>query len=697
MKAAPLPANESGRLEALRRFEVLDTPAEQGFDDLTRLTAQMCGTPAAVVSLMDADRQWFKARVGVEAHETPRDISICAHVVACGRTLEVPDTTADERFCDSPLVTGGARIRFYAGTPLTTADGHVVGTLCVIDHVPRELSDGQRDMLAVLGREVVSLLELRRALAEEKRLRRDMAEVAGRMETLVDNMAEGVVTMDEGFVIESFNKAAERIFGWRASEVMGRNVTVLMGEHDGQHHAGYVQRYLETGERRIIGVGREVTARRKDGTDFPAELAVAEVRLPEGRRFTGIIRDISQRKEIDRAKNELLSLVSHELRTPLTNIRGALGLLDGGAAGELAPRLLKLVGIARTNTERLIDLINAIIDLESAETGQLELRIESFAAEDLLREAAAVMGVAADAASVRLVLRLPEGTAPVVRGDRNRLRQVLTILLSNAIAHSPGHSQVELGVSVVTAGLRLFVGDRGPGIAPEQRTRIFDKFQQGDSSDCRAKSGLGLGLSLARAIVREHGGTLGLHTQPGEGSTFWVELASPPATETPQRHSERPGGRPGAPRRRLSGAVDPRVLLVDDDSDTTNLLRDMLSRLSIEVVEAQDGERAVELARASSPDLIILDIGMAKMDGFDVVQRLRAGHTRSTPLVTYSGMDLSGSERDRLTLGITRHLVKTRASHEDLLQTVRDLLAEVGKPCGHFGVNGPATDPDPRA
>lgn len=167
----PIPPDEAERLEALRRYGILDSPPEPAFDDLTLLAAHICQTPIALVSFVDADRQWFKSRVGLNASQTPRDVAFCAHAIAGPRTLVVPDALEDERFAHNPLVVDDPRIRFYAGAPLRVGDGSGLGTLCVIDRVPHDFSPAQQEALEALSRQVVAQLELRRHLAEVKRLR----------------------------------------------------------------------------------------------------------------------------------------------------------------------------------------------------------------------------------------------------------------------------------------------------------------------------------------------------------------------------------------------------------------------------------------------------------------------------------------------------------------------------------------------
>lgn len=228
----PKPDNEDARLVALHGLDILDTPPEEAFDDLTRLAAHLCGVPIAAVSLIDSERQWFKSILGLAARETPRDDAFCAHTILQPGLTVVPDAANDARFADNPLVTGDPNIRFYAGAPLVTEDGHVLGSLCVIDRVPRRLSPEQEAALRMLGRQAASQLALRRSLAEQGRL---SAERASALQTVAEGhslfvaalgaMGEGLMVQDRAGDVLISNRRADEILGPAAKRVGGQGTT----------------------------------------------------------------------------------------------------------------------------------------------------------------------------------------------------------------------------------------------------------------------------------------------------------------------------------------------------------------------------------------------------------------------------------------------------------------------------------------
>ncbi|MFN0304357.1 MAG: PAS domain S-box protein [Burkholderiales bacterium] len=519
MNAPDIPSNESTRLAALCELNLLDTPAEVRFDRITRIAQRHFGVPIVLVSLLDAKRQWFKSRQGLDALETPRDISFCGHAILSDDVLYVPDARQDPRFSDNPLVTSGPGIRFYAGAPLHAPTGERVGTLCIVDAQPRAMSAADFAML----RDLADSVEAELQHTELEKSRSQLRSAENRLRAVIDTVVDGIITIDVDGVVQSFNPAAGRIFGYSAAEVTGRNVKMLMPEPFHGGHDGYLRNYLATGECKIIGKGREVTGRRKDGSTFPMELAVSHMEVNGARMFTGIVRDVTERKRIERIKNEFVSTVSHELRTPLTSIRGALSLLRGKHGAALPTEARKLVDIADRNSERLVLLINDILDLEKLEAERLVFDFKALDLGSLVKIALEANEGYAHRHGVRVrISEIPQGTA--VHGDQHRLLQVFSNLLSNAIKYSRHGSEVVISVRRQNARHRISVQDHGRGIPPEFRSRMFQRFAQADGSDTREKGGTGLGLCVAKAIIERHGGTIDYVSEWGVGTEFFFEL-----------------------------------------------------------------------------------------------------------------------------------------------------------------------------
>ena len=331
---------------------------------------------------------------------------------------------------------------------------------------------------------------------------------------LVDAIPDSMVLLGSDGVVREFHGGKE-CFNPIVGRAAGQPLAALLPLEQAAGMRAAAAEALSTNVAQIYEYALDRDAQVRD---FEARL------VPSGPSETlAIIRDVSERKLVDRMKNEFISVVSHELRTPLTSIRGSLGLLKAGVAGPLGSQVGELIGIAHSNSERLVRLINDILDIEKIEAGKLELSLSDLDPARLVQTTLDGLGGLAEQSMVRL--RSEVTTTDHVRGDEDRLVQVLTNLVSNAIKFSPPDGDVAVRAERTAAGwLRFEVRDRGPGIAAEHLGKLFGKFQQLDSSDSRRKGGTGLGLAISKAIVEKHGGRVGVTTEVGQGSTFWVEL-----------------------------------------------------------------------------------------------------------------------------------------------------------------------------
>jgi signal transduction histidine kinase/CheY-like chemotaxis protein len=351
---------------------------------------------------------------------------------------------------------------------------------------------------------------------------------------------------------------------------------------------------------------------------------------------------LSHRSELDHLKDEFISTVSHELRTPLTSIRGALGLLSSGIIGDVDAKALNLLRIAVTNTDRLIRLINDILDLERMESGRAPLQIRRCSLRDLAQQAIDTMTPMADANTVHLALE-PSSVSQVAHpealffdGDADRILQVVTNLLSNAIKFSPVASTVRIYTEATSDSILLKVVDEGRGIPSDKLDSIFDRFQQIEPSDARQKGGTGLGLAICRSIVQQHSGSIWAQRNLGLGSTLYVMLP----------RTTRVGDvvQPAALPPRGEGAI----LVCDDDAGIRTVVSEHLTRQGYTVIEANSGEQALVLAAEHHVEAILLDLYMPGLSGWETLQRLRNNPITATiPVVVLSV--LSSTLRPQLT------------------------------------------------
>jgi PAS domain S-box-containing protein len=467
------------------------------------------------------------------------------------------------------------------------------------------------------------------------------------------------------------NPSAVRMLGMRMEDFDGRTI------HEAIHHShadGTAFAEEDCANTRMMRDGNAVgmvdeTFWRDDGTSFPVEYSFTPMLDETGDHIGAVVvfRDITERRAIEKLKSEFVSTVSHELRTPLTSIRGALGLLSSGLLGPIAEKGQRMLEIAVANTDRLVRLINDILDIERIESGKVELTRGVVDAQTIVNQACEGLQAIADQEGIRIVL---EPFAGALWGDSDRIIQTLTNLIGNAIKFSLPNTTVTLSGTAGAADFTFCVADEGRGVPEEKLASIFQRFTQVDASDSRAKGGSGLGLAICQSIVTAHGGRIWAEKNEPAGTRvlFTIPLARPFSLTVMNPVAQDS----------VAGRSDASVLVVEDDVDLARVMTASLQNLGLRTFHTASGNEAVRLCDEHQPSLIVLDLGLPDVDGFAVVHLLRQRPAlRHVPLLVYSALDLGSADQSRLHLGPTEFLTKSRCSLADFEAHVVRLLGTV--------------------
>jgi PAS domain S-box-containing protein len=471
----------------------------------------------------------------------------------------------------------------------------------------QRLSADNAEIQAQLAEQLDSLLDAHREV-----------QAAGRKLRLFSERAPiSVFELDPGATILDMNPAAENLFGYAAPELVGRSwIAMVLGPEERVR--------AQTWWPGFVAAGKPVTliaeqCLRRDGLELACEWTLTPLSDEEGRVNSIVLqgRDITQARAAERMRSEFTSTLSHELRTPLTSILGSLQLLRSGALGDMDRDQGELVEVAERNGQRLLDLINEVLDIEKIESGRLTLMPEPMPIDSLLNESVRLNQGYADRFRANLALH---GAVPgvIVRADRKRLMQVMTNLLSNAAKFSPPNSAVDVSVSRPGDTVRVEVSDRGPGIPEAFRSKIFGRFAQADSADSRIKGGTGLGLAISKRLIELMQGRIGFEDRPGGGTTFFFEL---PVLSSAEGEAD--------------SAV--RVLLTEPDSVTAEYLTMVLERAGYRVDPAPDAGAVGELLERWSYGAWLLARRLEGVDTLALLEELRP-RLRETRVIMLAGL-----------------------------------------------------------
>jgi len=507
---------------------------------------------------------------------------------------------------------------------------------------PRLLAEGH-DELSNLVRGFNETVDTLRARDEKLRawaghreqdlmkLSHELDQERERLDTVLSAIGDGVIVLDSDNKVLMANRRVSEIFGVPPEQLQGCDLALLIEQvrHRLLRPDLVEQKVMEL--KRAPSLVDEVTLELDDPGHQAIRLYSVPVRGADGtivgRIATSL--DLGREREIERMKTEFLSTISHELRTPLTSIKGSLGLVLGGAAGTFSADARELLDIARSNTDRLVRVINQILDMMLLERGQALIRAVPMPLQACAERALRAVAAPSQAAGVDVRMQIP-ADLPNVLGDARRVEQVLVNLLTNAIKFSSRGHEVILAARAEAGKAHITVQDFGRGMSPEFLERLFTRFEHAEASLTRESQGMGLGLAICRHIVQAHGGRIWAESKENEGSTFHftLPLSVSPLVEPEPTAAPVAGDAAGAPRL---------VLVIDNDEDVTRILSYIFETQGHQVICAHSGGEAIALARRHRPDLITLDLNLPDIDGFEVLRMLRAAEeSRHIPVICIS-------------------------------------------------------------
>jgi GAF domain-containing protein/DNA-binding response OmpR family regulator/nitrogen-specific signal transduction histidine kinase/HAMP domain-containing protein len=606
-----------------------------------------------------------------------RGVGLAGWVLETRESIIVPDVTQDPRWIPDEKKPTPERKSAIA-VPLTAGED-VLGVLLLFHPEVGYFTPDHLKLVSAAAIQVATAInnaELYQLITDQAErlglmLRTQKAEAA-KHQAIVEGIADGVLVLDTNRYVVLMNPAAARILGVKdASAVEGqhiREILKLAGAPVDQVLARQLYDKLMTGiehfstleaseEGPVPGLGFRLEAEEKVIVVSLSPVSLGSGELPS---LVTVLRDISREAEVERLKNEFISTVSHELRTPMTSIKGYTDLLVSENVGTLNEQQRRFVHVIKSNADRLTALVNDILDISRIETGRIKLKVTSINLARLIDDMADNFRGRMVEKSLELILDLPS-TLPLIRGDETRVVQILENLASNAWKYTPEGGKVTVKARVVDGFVQVDVADTGIGIAQRDLAHIFDRFYRTEQAEVRAVDGTGLGLAIVKMFVELLGGKIWVQSEVNRGSTFSFTL--PLAVETPVGSSN-------------GDTTAPKILVVDDDEHILQLLRHHLETEGYQVLTAQRGEDVFKLAYSEQPALITLDIILADMDGFEVLEKLKKDPvTTGIPVIIVSVVP--DAETRGLALGAAGYIGKPFEELQ-VLNQVRQVLASLG-------------------
>jgi len=568
----------------------------------------------------------------------------------------------------------GPSMRSLMAAPLV-ANGAFMGLLAVACSHPDAFNPTHVRLFSTVLSQIATAIgnaEVYRLITQQAQelgqMLRHQQEESTKSQSILTSIADGVVVNGADGQTILVNPAAERILGTPGEQLLGRDFTVLFsvfGEQGKDEAVAAMEALLSASASDVHKPYKMILE--IDNRVIHAHLSPVRTQRDDFLGVVTILRDVTKEVEADRAKSEFVSNVSHELRTPMTAIKGYTDLLYAGAVGPINDDQQRFLGIIRNNADRLTALINDLLDISRVETGRVRFEPRPVQIGDVIADVVNALAVPAEAKQQTLTYEVVGGL-PEIMGDRDRLNQVITNLVANAIHYTPEGGEIEVRSYPVEGAVRVDVRDTGIGIAPDDLGHIFERFYRADDPLVQEAAGTGLGLSIVKMFVEMHGGRVWVESEVGKGSTFTIILPVPAQVEEEDRRV--------APRLMARTRT---ILVVDDDADVAKLVKMQLESNGYRVAVLGRGGSVVAWAEKKRPDLIILDLilpDLEGMDGTSVLRDLKSNAaTADIPVIV---MTIAQDDGTAWSLGIADYLTKPVES-EELLRSVEQALTWQGR------------------
>jgi PAS domain S-box-containing protein len=646
--------SERKKTSALSKYDIDDFSEDIEIDQLTRLAANICETSMATISFFDKDRLVLMGKYGVDAGLTgvDRKKSFSQYTILQEDIFEVEDAWNDLRFLEIPYVATAPRIRFYAGVPLITPDGTKLGCLCVLDTKPKKLTEEQKNTLRFLAEVVIVNLELKTKKLELETEKRRLESSEKRFRDLFE-LSEGLVgEHDMNGRIISANRATARSLETTIENLIGRNMRDTLEPNTRDQFEFYLEKIAQDGY--AEGVMHVKTTSGKSRYWAYKNIKVEDNGYPfvlcSSQDVTDMVnleKELRKAEKITKqsieAKQQFLAKVTHEIRTPMNAIVGFGKLLS---KTNLEDKQRKFVDAICTSGDNLLLIVNDLLDTAKIEAGKMNFEEIPFSIKEVSASVITLLHYKAAEKDLILSSKIAEDVPEFLIGDPTRLNQVLVNLAGNAVKFTEKGS-IEIIINSIqreenNITLQIDVRDTGIGISEEKLPTVFDSFTQANNDTSRKYGGTGLGLTIAKQIIELQNGAITVQSKLGEGTTFSFILTYPIAeSQNPIQNAD------------TSEQIDThqlenvKILLAEDNHLNHLLMESIMTEWGVEMKIAVNGKKAVELLQQERFDLVLMDVHMPEMDGYEASQYIRKNLPEPLSQIPIIAITANASEEDR--------------------------------------------------